>query len=231
MPMLLKKFQCIIISIDYKIVPDMIQKNKIRYVADISMKEKGTGMLRSKSVYAGLIYLSKESWNNKIFEVGDIIEFEEGTKWKSTPFKYILRDIKDVKKYDKSRIEVVNGKPTVPITIYNYQLRAEENKVKIILKNEEFIYCTIPKSRIRLPLTNKNDFFKHQLEWIISPQEYKTLFHLRDKLVEVILYEMQRKRSKRILHLTLNPIEGLQEYQMILSDSDTQDEKELNDDK
>lgn len=218
MPILLKSFQCIITDIEYKVVPDVLIKNKMRYVVDMTVREKGTGMLRSKSVYPALVFLSKESWEHKIFEVGDIIQFAENTKWKSTPYTYIINDTKYVAKTDKSKIKIFKGKPSVPITIYNFQLRAKEEQVKIILKNEDFIYCTIPKSRIRFPLTSKADFYQKELKYIITPEEYTTLFKLRDKLVEVILYEMKRNRAKRIMKVTLNPFDEISKYQLILSD-------------
>lgn len=219
MPILLDKFRAIISTIEYKEIPDLVNKGTTRFVADITMKERGKGETNSNSVYAALIYLSKSSWEDKIFGVGDIIEFPPKTKWKSKPFSYMIKDPNYIKKSDPSRVKTHKGIPYVPITIYNYQLRAPEIDVKLICKSENVLYCTISKSHVRLPLENMKDFIeKKKIKWMIGAEEYEKLFSFNGEKVSVLLYTMRTLRTQKNMEVKLAPYPEIDKYSLILTE-------------
>jgi len=204
----------------FKNKSEFIEDDKI-YICNVTMKEVGKGLTKSKLYHNASLQMTKVDWKKKLLEKGDRIEILDGAMWHPENVAiYTIRDKEKLKKCDKSQLSVDEKGYTVGnIYIYPYTLRCKTTQWKLISKFTNQNYCTIYGTRIKLPLENKIEFFnKKSLSWFLDKNEFDLLLQLHQKQVVVLDYGNKQLKTKKTMTVILKEDQTTNTYFLQLNE-------------
>lgn len=208
------------------------EKEPTMYVCNATISEVGRGLSRFKQYHNIAVYLTEEQFNeidsttkkHTYIEKGDRIKVLAGSKWQSTPFEYTSYNKKVIEKVDRSKLSVdANGKTYFSEKVFSYKIIAKKGDWEIERKWFDQNYCTIEKSRVKLPLLDKKQFQSKTLEFFLEPIEMRVIEDLHGEVVKVIAYSNGNKFAEKqmvvyakvdttagVNYLLLEDVEGIE---------------------
>lgn len=208
------------------------ENEPIMYVCNATISEVGRGLSRFKQYHNIALYLTKEQFEeldgetkkHTFIEKGDRIRVLAGSKWQSTPFEYTSYNKSVIEKVDRSKLSVdANGKTYFSEKVFSYKIIAKKGDWEMERKWYDQNFCTIAKSRVKLPLTDKKQFQSKTLEFFLEPMEMRAIEDLHGEVVKLIAYSNGNKFGEKdvvvyakvdsaagVNYLLLEDVEGLE---------------------
>lgn len=185
------------------------------YICNLVISEVGRGLSKFKQKHNVVLYLNEEQYNQidedsgakNFIEKGDRIEIFAGAKWQSQELDYKSYDSNKIKNADKSQIKIdTKGKSYWHIKCYAYKIVCKSQETwKIKSKWYEQNYCTIFKTRVKLPLLQKTDFTKKEkIDFYLENFEMHLLKQFNGQTVRVIAYSNGNKFAEKEMLVYLN---------------------------
>jgi hypothetical protein len=206
------------------------ETDPVMYVCNVTVEEVGRDLSRFKQYHNLVLYLTEEEYNtideekntHCFIEKGDRIRINAGAKWQSHLFEYTSYKDSVIDKVDRSKLQVdKNGKVFFSEKVLAYKVVAKIGDWGIETKWYDQNYCTIPNSRVKLPLLNKAQFKETTLEFFLDPIELNILEDYDGQVVKLIAYSNGTKfaekemtvhtkvdKSAKINYLLLEDVEG-----------------------
>lgn len=182
------------------------ENDPIMYVCNVTVSEIGRGLSRFKQYHNLVLYLTEEEFNqideetkkHSFLEKGDRVRINAGAKWQSHLFEYTSYKDSVVEKVDKSKLQVdKNGKVFFSEKVLAYKVVAKIGDWSIETKWYDQNYCTIPKSRVKLPLLDKKQFSEKSLEFFLEPIEMSIMEDYDGETTKVIAYSNGGKFAEK----------------------------------
>lgn len=146
-----------------------------KYSCYIGFKEVSKGNPKSKPTHHAWIELSKEEFNNKTLEKGDIIAIKEA-KWNLSQVVYTSYSPKVLQTKNKSELKVdKEGKAYYSAKLNNYVVNAKRDQWEILYKWFDVCYLVIADTNIKLPLLGKKQFKDDEIDFILEVDEFEAL--------------------------------------------------------
>lgn len=146
-----------------------------KYSCYIGFKEGSKGNPKSKPTHHAWIELSKEEFDNKTLEKGDIIAIKEA-KWNLNPVVYTSYSPKVLQTKNKSELKVdKEGKAYYSAKLNNYVVNVKRDQWEILYKWFDVCYLVIADTNIKLPLLGKKQFKDDEIDFILEVDEFETL--------------------------------------------------------
>lgn len=175
-------FNAKIKTLEYKeIEPNPHAKNKdLKYVAQCQIIEIKRGRNIRKTMHNAGLFLTKEQFDAKILDIGDVVEICDGVNFACNQIMFNVYDAEKIKAFPASRVKTdKNGTPYVPQRAFAYTVRAAEGQWHLKAKFTELYYWQFGKIKIPMNdgITEKEceDEFRNQTsyEFYLTKDEYE----------------------------------------------------------
>lgn len=175
-------FKAKIKKVEYKEIESKSDFAENTYLAQCLIAEIKQGRSHYEARHNVGFYLTKEEYENKILDVGDIVELSDGIKWVSSLINFNVYDEEKLKEFPSKMIKTdQRGKPYVPQKAFAYYIKAPIGKWKIDTKFTEIFYWSFGKIKVPMddgttPEECEAEFLNQtQYEFYLDNKEYESV--------------------------------------------------------
>ena len=216
--MKIKEFKARIKKIQYKEFESnsSYSKEPIIYSAQCLICENHQGNQKFEIRHNCTFYMSKEDYENKILEVGDIVKIFDNVNFLPTLINFNLYDEEKLKEIPANKIETdKNGRSYCPSKAFAYKLVAKIGQWEIDRKNTEMFYWQV--GRLKIFMENESEMLEETAyAFHLEEKEFNKLKECAGQVVVMNGYKYNSIIKKQPARITIEPVEKINKWKCLI---------------